>query len=115
MRLLVDENLSERLVTTLADQFPNSLHIRLLGLGGANDQALWDLALREGCTLLTRDEDFLSLSLLRGAPPKVVLLRLGNCSTSEVARLVRSSAADIRAFLDQPALSCLELGRRAAP
>ncbi|MBS0169692.1 MAG: DUF5615 family PIN-like protein [Nitrospira sp.] len=30
--------------------------------------------------LVTRDEDFLRMSLLRGAPPKVIWITLGNCS-----------------------------------
>lgn len=40
MRLLVDENLSEALVVMLAPLFPNSLHVRLLGLGGAGDRTV---------------------------------------------------------------------------
>jgi predicted nuclease of predicted toxin-antitoxin system len=58
------------------------------------------LALSSGCTLLTRDEDFLQLSILNGAPPKVILLRTGNCSTAEVVSLLQTRLAVITRFLD---------------
>jgi predicted nuclease of predicted toxin-antitoxin system len=75
VRLLFDENLSEVLVSALADLYPGSLHVRALGHGGASDSDVWTLAAREGCILFTRDEDFLQLSVVRGAPP--CLDRLG--------------------------------------
>jgi predicted nuclease of predicted toxin-antitoxin system len=88
MRLLIDENLSEALTVSLHDLFPDSLHIRTLGSGGASDLTVWELARQHDCILLTRDEDFLRLSILRGAPPKVILIRLGNCPTQDVVHLL---------------------------
>jgi predicted nuclease of predicted toxin-antitoxin system len=98
MRLLIDENLSESLVEKLRDLFPQSLHVRLLGHGGATDQQVWDLAREHGCMLLTRDEDYAGLSVLRGAPPKVILVRLGNCTTADVVQLIRDRESVIREF-----------------
>jgi predicted nuclease of predicted toxin-antitoxin system len=69
VRLLLDENLSERLLPLLAERFPGSRHVRQLGLGGASDLAIWDRARQEGYGLVTKDEDFLSLSVARGVPP----------------------------------------------
>jgi hypothetical protein len=37
VRLLLDENHSERLLPLLCDRFPDSSHVRLIGLGGADD------------------------------------------------------------------------------
>jgi predicted nuclease of predicted toxin-antitoxin system len=48
VRLLFDEQLSEELVTALEDLFPESLHVRLLGTGGATDPAVWQLAWSTG-------------------------------------------------------------------
>ena len=109
MRLLFDEQLSESLVSALADVFPNSLHVRLLGHGGAADPVVWQLALEQGCVLVTKDEDFHRLSILRGAPPKVVWLRVGNCATTDVVRLLRSQVEAIRAFEAQTEATFLEL------
>ena len=110
MRLLFDEQLSEELVTKLADLFPESLHVRLLGAGGAADPSVWDLAREHQCVLVTKDEDFHRLSVLRGAPPLVVWLRIGNCTTEDIVRVLRARAADIRRFEAQSGETVLELG-----
>lgn len=110
MRLLFDEQLSEELVQSLGDVFPNSLHIRLIDAGGAADSTVWQLACEHQCVLVTKDEDFHRLSVLRGAPPKVVWLRLGNCSTEDIAQLLRDRAEDIRRFEVEGEETFLELG-----
>ena len=110
IRLLLDENLSERLVRVLARSFPDSLHVRVLGLGGATDLTLWELAIREKCVLVTKDEDFVTLSVLRGPPPKVVWINAGNAGTSAVTRLLLDSASAIATFVKHPDAGFLALG-----
>ena len=110
MRLLFDEQLSEELCRLLADVFPGSLHVRQIGAGGVSDMAVWQLAQQRECLLVTKDEDFHRLSVLRGAPPKVVWLRLGNCSTDDVAVTLRNHRDDIREFAEQSEATFLELG-----
>lgn len=66
VRLFLDENLSERLVPAVEARFADSLHVRVEGLGGASDTQLWEIAAREECLLVTKDEDFVQLSVLRG-------------------------------------------------
>jgi predicted nuclease of predicted toxin-antitoxin system len=48
LRLLLDENLSERLLPLLSARFEHLQHVRLLGLGGADDLEIWELARRDG-------------------------------------------------------------------
>ena len=110
MQLLFDEQLSEVLVRKLVDVFPHALHVRLLNRGGAPDPDVWELARAHGCVLVTKDGDFHRLSLLHGAPPKVVWLRIGNCSTADIARLLSQHAEDIREFDAQSDATVLELG-----
>jgi predicted nuclease of predicted toxin-antitoxin system len=98
VRLLFDEQLSEALVQRVADEFPGALHVRVLRRGGALDLDVWEMAREHGCVLVTKDEDFHRLSLLRGAPPKVVWLRIGNCATEDISRLLRMHADHIRQF-----------------
>lgn len=47
---------------------------------------------------MTKDSDFTTLSLVDGAPSKVIWIALGNCSTSEIEDALRSQAAAIEAF-----------------
>lgn len=110
IRLLLDENLSERLVRTLAARFPDVRHVRTLGLGGATDLHLWDLALQDRCVLVTKDEDFVTLSVVRGAPPKVVWLNVGNAGTGAITTLLLDSTDAIVQFVAHPEAGFLALG-----
>jgi predicted nuclease of predicted toxin-antitoxin system len=111
VRLLFDEQLAEDLCQLLRDAFPESLHIRLLGRSGASDGEIWQLAKDHRCVLVTKDEDFHRLSVLRGAPPKVIWIRLGNCTTGEIAALLLQYRTNIQQFVDQEEVTFLELGR----
>ena len=112
MRLLFDEQLSNRLPALLADCYPDSFNIESLALGGAPDVIVWQAAVVHRCVLVYKDEDFHRLSVMHGAPPKVVWLRLGNCTTQDIVNLLRKHAADVRQFAAQDEVSVLELGAR---
>jgi predicted nuclease of predicted toxin-antitoxin system len=92
LKLLVDENLAPGLVESLADLFPGSVHVTSVGLGSTPDTVIWKYATTNQFTFLTKDKDFANLSLALGPPPKVVLLQTGNCSTSQIERIIRSNA-----------------------
>ena len=111
MKLLLDENLSARLVVSLADLYPGSEQILGVGLGGADDDAVWAYARLHGFTIVSKDSDFFDRSVLAGAPPKVIWIRLGNCSTMEVERVLRSSVLELQRFLEEGQETCLLLGR----
>ena len=91
MKLLVDENLAPRLADDLRDLFPGSIHVSAAGLGSASDADIWNYARAHQFTFLTKDKDFASLSITWGAPPKVILLQTGNCSTAEIEGLCETT------------------------
>ncbi|MBD2770333.1 DUF5615 family PIN-like protein [Hymenobacter sp. BT664] len=110
MKLLIDQNLSHRLVKPLQDQFPGTEQVRRLGLTDRRDATIWDYARRHDFVILTQDEDFADLSSLRGAPPKVILLRTGNLPTAQVIALLRNHRRLIYTLLDSDGeVNCLEL------
>lgn len=111
-KLQFDENLAPRLVGDLADMFPGSSHVRELGLSGADDETVWQRAAVSGFIIVTKDDDFRQRSFLRGHPPKVLWLRLGNCRTSDVAALLRRQYAEIVRFADDSEVALLVLGTR---
>ena len=84
MKLLFDHNLSYKLVGRLADLFPDSEHVRNVNLHEADDRTVWEYARANGFAIVSKDEDFHQLSFLYGAPPKVVWVRLGNCTTADI-------------------------------
>ena len=98
MKLLYDQNLSHRLVEQLATDFPDSLHVRDVGLEQAVDPQVWTYAATGGFTIVSKDTDFQQRALLYGHPPKVIWVRLGNCSTTAVAMLLRFHRETILTF-----------------
>jgi predicted nuclease of predicted toxin-antitoxin system len=98
MKLLFDQNLSPKLVAKLADLFPGSAHVDPLGLGTADDNVVWDFAKFQDFTIVSKDEDFNLLCVVRGFPPKVIWLLLGNCTTQTVEDAIRAEYAAIQAL-----------------
>lgn len=109
MKLLFDQNLSYRLAAALADLYPDSAHVRLLGMDQADDEIIWRYAKDNGFIIVTQDSDFNERSLVFGYPPKVVWLKCGNTSTGYVLDLLRRQQPDIVSFAADPELGCLEL------
>lgn len=109
MKLLFDHNLSPRLVNRLNDLFPGSNHIYMLGMDQADDRDVWAYARNNGFTIVTRDSGYSELSIVQGFPPKVIWIRRGNCSTTEIEMILRSHFSDIQELDTAPDLSILTL------
>jgi predicted nuclease of predicted toxin-antitoxin system len=107
VKLFFDENLSFRLVAALADVYPGSSDVQAAGLLGADDRTIWAYAAEHGFLLVSKDTDFYERSVLYGAPPKVVWLRIGNSTVSDTADLLRSQYIRIRRFNDDPTATFL--------
>lgn len=95
---LIDQNLSRRLPDLLAEAFPGATHVVTAGLERSPDIEVWRVAGERGLILLTKDRDFEALALTRGAPPKVLVIAIGNCTTRDAADLLLGHRAVIEAF-----------------
>lgn len=109
MKLLFDENLSHKLARRLDDIFPNSIHVRDVGLKATDDPLVWEYARDNDFMIVSKDVDMHDLSLVFGNPPKVIWVRLGNCSTSDVENLLRREFDVIKAFYADDTVSLLAL------
>ena len=109
MKLLFDENLSFRLIAALADLYPGSTHVRMIGLLGADDPTIWAHATEHEFVLVSKDTDFYERSVLYGAPPKVIWLRIGNSTVADTADVLRDQYIRIRRFHDDSAATFLPL------
>jgi predicted nuclease of predicted toxin-antitoxin system len=98
VKLLFDENLSPSLVRLLSDLFPDSRHVHDCQLGGASDDQIWEYAVNQGLTIVSKDFDFYDRSVLLGTPPKLIWLRAGNSSTTEIERLIWNHSHEILGF-----------------
>ncbi|MFV0306419.1 MAG: DUF5615 family PIN-like protein [Desertimonas sp.] len=102
MKLLFDENLSRRLVTAVADLFPDSAHVTTVGLTATSDRDVWDHARVNGYVLVSKDSDLNDLAFVHGAPPKIVWLRIGNATTIDIVNVLRDNTQRIIDFGDHP-------------
>ncbi len=109
MKLLLDENLSDRIVPKLEEFFPGSSHVKTLGLAHTDDGLIWEFARENGFVLVSKDADFHQRSLLFGHPPKLVFLRIGNCPTREITALLCDGRAVLEAFATLATASILIL------
>ncbi len=98
MKLLFDQNLSHRLADQLARVYPGSTHVRNVGLKAASDKDIWNFATANDFVVVSKDVDFQQRAILLGSPPKVVWVRLGNCSTLEVRALLMDRSDDLVDF-----------------
>ena len=109
MKLLFDQNLASRLVRSLSDVFPGSLHVEDLGMSQASDREIWDHARNAGFVIVSKDNDFQQMSFVFGAPPKVIWIRRGNCSVRETEEILRVNADRIIEFETDPVSAYLVL------
>lgn len=112
MKLLFDQNISFRIVASLKDLFPHASQIRLLGLENSSDYEIWEFAKKNNYTIVTFDADFYDISLIKGTPPKIVWLRMGNTSTKQIAICIHNNMDLLSEFINNPDyqnLACLEI------
>jgi predicted nuclease of predicted toxin-antitoxin system len=109
MKLLFDNNLSPKLVGRLASLYPDSSHVAAIGLDKALDVAVWNHAQEHDYCLVTKDSDFNELLVTKGFPPKVIWIRLGNCTTAEIAELLQKHHETIAEFAQDASAGLLEL------
>ena len=114
MKLLLDENLSDRIIPRILDLFPESTHIKAVGLKHTDDSVISEWAKQRGFTIVSKDTDFYQRSIVFGHPPKFVWLRVGNCPTRLITNLLRLRCELIREFIQSETESLLVLERPEA-
>ena len=107
MSLLLDENLSPRLLQRLSSLFPGMIHVRDVGLKQASDEVIWEWASRKGYTIVTTDADFAGLSRRLGWPPKVIHLEECDFPLRIIEELLRQNAVRIAEFEKDPGAGLL--------
>ena len=111
MKLLLDENLSRKLVGKLAELYPGSAHVAELDLLATSDRDIWEFAKREGFMIVTTDSDFYDLATTIGPPPKIVWLRRWTHPTRDAENVLRREAIRVAEFAEEPDLGVLILDR----
>lgn len=109
MKLLLDENLSRRLVPFLQHDYPGSNQVVLMGMESASDKEVWQRAKKDGYVIVTRDADFQELSLVWGQPPQVIRLRTFNQSSAATLKILLDNKNAITESLEIHGLASVEI------
>ena len=109
MKLLLDQNLSRRLIGILAAEYPETEHVLHLGMAKVDDTHIWNFAASNGYAIVSKDKDFYQRSVAMGHPPKVIHLHIGNCSVKETAAILLAKPGHVRNFLSHETKSYLIL------
>ena len=102
--------LSDKIVPKVIDLYPNSDHVKALGLTNTDDSIIWDYAKENDYVIVSKDSDFHQRSILYSHPPKFIYLRIGNSPTSKLVSILRDNFDIIGEFGNSELESILVLG-----
>ncbi len=112
MKLLFDQNISFRVLKLLPDLYKSSKHLNQVQLEGRKDLEIWHYAKKHGYSIVTFDSDFCDIAYLKGHPPKIIWLKIGNTSTQSIAQKLLLKEDIINEFLsdsNKAEWACLEI------
>lgn len=81
----------------------------LENLDEASDLEVWEFAKANHFTIVTKDSDFNDLAILKGVPPKVIWLKMGNCRVLDMERVLIVNENSIKYFLNTQNSAILEI------
>lgn len=112
MKLLFDQNISFRLLRKIEVQYPEAKQVKELSLENSTDMQIWEYARVNHYTIVTFDADFYEIANLKGHPPKIIWLRTGNTTTTNLEKIFIKKRELIGDFISNPDLkniACLEI------
>ncbi len=109
MKLLLDQNISYRLVKKLDLLFQGTQQVKNVGLENKSDRLIREFAKREPFAIVTFDSDFYDFSLTQGHPPKLIWIKSGNTTTVNLEKILSEKVPQIKRFEDDDEVSCLEI------
>ena len=100
MRLLLDENLSPRVLKLLQDLDATISHVRFEKLQGQSDDLIWSVARRDKWIVVTRDADFIEMANRLGSPPKIIAIKISRPTAKDIAQAIRDNFAMIKLYAE---------------
>lgn len=102
-RVLADNQLPAAPAVWLADQGHHAEHVLPLGLAPSPDAEIWQRAARDGANIITKDEDYSRMTVLRPEPVAVIWLPLENCRKTALLEAMERAWPDLMRQLDEGA------------
>ena len=111
MKLLFDQNISQRILKVLPEIYNGSTHVKMEGLINLPDRVIWGFAKKNGFIIVTQDSDFNEINSLLGFPPKIIWIRTGNLKTQVIINILIDNYLDILKFIDDENFGVYEIVR----
>ena len=96
---LCDVHIFPRLVALLRAEGFEAFHVFDVGLGSADDTAIWKYALDHDAIIVTKDKDFVRLDVSQPGP-RVILVCTGNSSNQWLIARFTARLAQVLAHFD---------------
>ena len=109
MKLLLDQNLSYRIIKSLLPAYPQSTQVKLLEMGQSTDKEIWQYARHHDYAIVTLDADFHEYSLLWGGPPLIIWLKCGNQSKQVILNKLLDKQIVIEQAAEDVDIWCVEI------
>ncbi len=109
--ILIDNNLSPKLVRRLATVFEGIQHVADFNMEASDDITVWRFAKANNFSILTKDTDFINLVTMQGFPPKVIRMNTGNLPTIIIESILLRDEQFIKSFLNSTTHGILEITR----
>jgi predicted nuclease of predicted toxin-antitoxin system len=110
LKLLLDVNLSHRLVPLLQAAFPGTSQVADIGLGSADDLTVWRCAGEHGFAPVTNRDDFLDLARASRSAADRHPSGVRDSSNAQVLTALRDGRPAIETAVAQPDIAVIELG-----
>ena len=107
MRLLLDQNLSWRLIRLLEPNFPDVVHVSTIGLSQATDQQIWLYAMLHQFIIVSKDSDFQNFIPAKNSFPKFIWITIASARTTTIAQTLIDHFDHIYAFAQSTTVGLL--------
>lgn len=98
MKLLFDQNLSPKLVLHFDGHFEEVRHVSDLNLDKVKDIEVLQYAKSNNFTIVTKGSDFGDFVSILGFPPKIIWIRIGNCTTTDIINILKKNIDKVHKF-----------------
>ena len=110
MKLLLDQNISYRVGKLLRQQNLSVVHVSDEKLINKLDVEIFNFAKQNQYTaIITKDDDFDAIVTLKGFPPKIIHLKIGNISNQETATIILLNLEKINVLINNSIDAILEI------
>lgn len=109
MKLLIDQNISKRIIASITDIFPDSVHVVDVSLSDASDLEVRNYAYLNQYILVTTNNEFFDLNMLLENPPKIIHIKGNHVTSNKLEWALRVNQEGIESFYSDSPTTCLSI------